>query len=276
MPERTGAPGGVTQNRPLVTFEYLCYYAAMKRTLADKIVELNKKRSKGKDQAHGKGLAQANVKGGILAGLGLAVAVACLTISGAFDSPSEIITPEVLSPTPVVDTLTMDEALDAAPEAEKHKARKKGLKASVKEKIQALPSAVRIGVVLPMYAAGMVLTKVLGAFFTTVMAPVLAAVLKWVIFALVVFLAIGLLIKAIFPDIPFSKIFTLKNFLYVLLAVVVLALLDKAMPLVFSDYRKWADVFKFTAGLLIVILSVVPVSVHFIKKSRDKKAMQTM
>ena len=242
----------------------------MKRSIADRLTELSRKRGKSKLPA------QANVKGGIIAGLGLAVALACLTVSGAFDSPSEIVSPEVLSPTPVVDTLTMDEVLDSAPEAEKHKARKKSFKASVKEKLQALPAPVRIGVVLPLYAGGMLLTKVLGAFFSTVMAPVLAAILKWVVFALVVFLAIGLLIKAIFPDVPLSKIFTLKNFLYVLLAVAVLSLIDKAMPLVFSDYRKWADVFKFTAGLLIVILSVVPVSVHFIKKARDKKAMQTI
>ena len=259
--------------RAVYFFAHYCvlwYYAAMKRSLADKLTELNKKRGKTK------GKAQANVKGGIIAGLGLAVAVACLTISGAFDSPSEIVTPEILSPTPVTDTLSMDAALDAAPEAEKHKARKKGFRQTVKEKLQALPDVVRIGAVLPMYVIGMVLTKVLGAFFTTVMAPVLAFVLKWVVFALVLFLAIGLLIKAIFPDIPFSKIFTLKNFLYVLAAVVVLALLDKALPLISADYKKWADVFKFTAGLLIVILSVVPVSVHFLKKSRDKKAMQTM
>ena len=239
-----------------------------KKCLMEKAAHL--KAAKAKDAK------QASIKGGVIAGLGLAVALACFTVSNVFDSPSEIVSPEVLSPTPVTETLSMDAAMDAAPEAEKHKARKKGLGTVIKEKLSALPDAVRLGAVLPLYVVGMILTKVLGAFFTTVMAPVLAAVLKWVVFALVIFLAIGLLIKALFPDIPFSKIFTLKNFLYVLLAVVVLALLDKALPLVFSDYRKWADVFKFTAGLLIVILSAVPVSVHYMKKARDKKAMQTL
>ena len=217
-----------------------------------------------------------HLKGGILTGIGLLFAVAALSISAAFDSPDEIINSETLSPTPVVESISMEEALENAPEAEKHKARKKSIRSAIREKVSEWPMSLRVGVALPMYAIGMLITKDLSAFFTGVMAPALAAVLKWIVFAIVLFLVIGIVIKALFPNVPFSKIFTPKNFLFVLAAVAVLALIDKAMPLIFADYNRWVDAFKFAAGLIIVILAVVPPATHFIKKARDRKLAETM
>ena len=206
-----------------------------------------------------------------MSGVAVFSALLCITTSTIFDSPSEIINPDASSPTPVVRMLTMEEAIDTAADAEKHKARKKGIKAAIAEWVQSLPAALRVGVILPLYALGTLITKALGAVFTGVMAPVLAAVLKWLILALVIFLAIGLVLKAIFPDIPLSKLLRPKYFLYVLIGVAVIALLDKALPLVFSGYRAWADALKFTLGLLIVIIVVVPVVTHRMKIVRDRK-----
>ena len=80
----------------------------MKKNLAHKLIKIGKKaETKAKDAK------QASIKGGVIAGLGLAVALACFTVSNVFDSPSEIVSPEVLSPTPVTETLSMDAAMDA-------------------------------------------------------------------------------------------------------------------------------------------------------------------
>ena len=205
------------------------------------------------------------------AGLLVAAVFAALTASTVFDSPSEIVSKDDISPTPVSEMLSMNDVLSTAEEAEKHKPRRKKPSAVIKEKIQALPAAVRITVVLPLYILGTVLTKLRGALFSSVMAPVLAAVLKWAILAVVLWLAAGLVLKAIFPDIPLSRLLSLKNLLYCFLGVVCLALLDKCMPLIFSDYKKWMDAFKFTAGLIIIISITVPAATALIKRRRDRK-----
>ena len=205
------------------------------------------------------------------AGLLVAAVFAAITASTVFDSPSEIVSSEDISPTPIAQTISMNDVLSTAEEAERHKPRKKKASEAIKEKIQALPAAVRITVVLPLYILGTIITKLLGAFFSTVMAPVLAAVLKWAILALVLWLAAGLVLKAIFPDIPLSKLLTLKNLLYCFIGVVCLALLDKCMPLIFADYKKWMDAFKFAVGLIIIISLTVPTATALIKHRRDKK-----
>ena len=199
-----------------------------------------------------------------------------ITAGSVFDSPSEITLSDVKEPTPVVEVVDLgkrDASMEIeAPDEALIEEEKKTLKQRIKERIQAMPAAVRTVVVLPLYYVGTVVTKLAGAAFSTVMAPVLAALLKWVVLALVIFAGVAVALKAIFPDIPLKKLLRPRNFLYVLLSVIVIALIDKAMPLIFSDYRKWADTVAFTLGLIAVIIIVVPTAVSIARKRRAKSA----
>ncbi len=215
--------------------------------------------------------AKNNPKGTAIAGMIAATLLAGFTASTVFDSPSEIISPEDIQPTPIVEMVGMDDALESAPEAEKHKAKKKSVRTSVKEKLSALPAAVRVGVVLPLYILGSVLSSILGGIFSATLAPVLGFILKWLLVALVVFLAGGLVLKAIFPDIPLSRLLTLKNFIRTLIGVAVIAAADKLLPMVFSEYRQWADFVKICLGLIVIISVTVPAATAIIKHRRDRK-----
>ena len=199
-----------------------------------------------------------------------------ITAGSVFDSPSEITLSDVKEPTPVVEVVDLgkkDASMEIqAPDEALIEEEKKTLKQRIKERIQSMPAAVRTVVVLPLYYVGTVVTKLAGAAFSTVMAPVLAALLKWVVLALVIFAGVAVALKAIFPDIPLKKLLRPRNFLYVLLSVVVIALIDKAMPLIFSDYRKWADTVAFALGLIAVIIIVVPTAVSIARKRRAKSA----
>ena len=196
-----------------------------------------------------------------------------ITAGSVFDSPSEITLSDVKEPTPVVEVVDLgkkDASMEIqAPDEALIEEEKKTLKQRIKERIQAMPAAVRTVVVLPLYYVGTVVTKLAGAAFSTVMAPVLAALLKWVVLALVIFAGVAVALKAIFPDIPLKKLLRPRNFLYVLLSVIVIA---QAMPLIFSDYRKWADTVAFTLGLIAVIIIVVPTAVSIARKRRAKSA----
>ena len=215
--------------------------------------------------------AKENKKGAAAAGLIAATLLAGLTASTVFDSPAEIVTPKDVSPTPVTDVMNMTDTLETAEAAEKHKARRKSFKQAAKKKVSELPAAVRVGVVLPLYAIGAVVSKLLGAVFTTVLSPILAFLLKWLIIALIIWLGSALVLKAIFPDIPLSKLLTFKNFIYTLIGVAVIALMDKFLPLVIKDYKKWADMVKFTLGAIVIISITVPAATAIIKRRRDWK-----
>ena len=45
----------------------------------------------------------------------------------------------------------------------------------------------------------------------------------------------------------------------------------KFLPLVIKDYRKWADMVKFTLGAIVIISITVPAATAIIKHRRDKK-----
>ncbi|MBQ1890901.1 MAG: hypothetical protein II164_00990 [Firmicutes bacterium] len=193
-----------------------------------------------------------------------------------FDSPSEITLSDVKEPTPIVEVVDLGKK-DSPIKVEEPgrttaEEEKKTIKQRIKERVQAMPAAVRTVVVLPLYYVGTVVTRLAGAAFSTIMAPVLAAILKWVVLALVIFAGVALALKAIFPDIPLKKLLRPRNFLYVLIGVAVIALIDKAMPLIFSDYRQWADTIAFTLGLIVVIIIVVPTAVSISRKRRSKAA----
>ena len=200
-----------------------------------------------------------------------------ITAGSVFDSPSEITLSDVKEPTPIVEVVDLNKR-DASMRVEEPdealiEEEKKTIKQRIKERIQAMPAGVRTVVVLPLYYVGTVVTKLAGAAFSTIMAPVLAAILKWVVLALVIFGGVALALKAIFPDIPLKKLLRPRNFLYVLIGVVVIALIDKAMPLIFSDYRQWADTIAFTLGLIVIIIIVVPTAVSIARKRRAKAAV---
>ena len=196
-----------------------------------------------------------------------------VTTGAVFDSPSEITLSDVKEPTPVVEVVDMrkkDASIEPAPLDQDGEIERKTLKQRVKQRIQALPAGVRGFVVLPFYYLGTVVTKVAGAAFSTVFAPVLAAVLKWVVLALVILACVAIVLKAIFPDMKLRDILKPRNFLFVLIGVAAIALINKALPLIWADYSKWADMLCFTLGLIVIISITVPTAVSIVHKKNLK------
>ena len=211
-----------------------------------------------------------SLKNRIITGLATISVITGVGVNAAFDSPKEILMSDIPEPTPIVRTYEPDEPPKAEASAEPEEApveEARGFKAW----IMRLPIAVRGAVVLPLYGIGAAVTHVLGAFFSGVMAPVLASVLKWVVFAAVIWGAIAVVLKLLFPNIPLKKLLSPKVFLYVLLGVAAVQILDKVLPLVFNDYESWANALKYTLGLCVTIIVLVPAAVSLLKRHSDKK-----
>lgn len=211
-----------------------------------------------------------NLKNRIITGLATISVITGVGVNAVFDSPKEIIMSDVPDPTPIVRTYEPEEPPEVEAEAEPE-APVTEEKRGVKEWIKGLPLAVRGAVVLPLYGIGAGVTHVLGLFFSGVMAPVLASILKWIVFAAVIWGAIAAVLKLLFPDIPLKKLLSPRLFLYVLLGVAAVQILDKVLPLVFNDYESWANALKYTLGLCVSIIVLVPTAVSLLKKHSDRK-----
>ena len=206
----------------------------------------------------------------IITGLATLSVITGVGVNATFDSPDEILISDIPEPTPIVQEYEpyeppkIEEAAEPAAEPAEEK---RGFKAWV----QSLPLIVRGGVVLPLYGIGVLVTHVLGTFFSGVMAPVLASILKWVVLAAVIFGAVAIVLKLLFPDIPMKKLLSPKLFLFILLGVALIQILDKVLPLVFNNYESWANALKYTLGLCVSIIVLVPTATALLKKHADKK-----
>ena len=211
-----------------------------------------------------------SLKKRIITGLATLSVITGVGVNAAFDSPKEIIMSDIPEPTPIVQEYEPYEPpkVEAISEPEEAPVEEKQ---GFKSWVQSLPLLVRGGVVLPLYGIGAAVTHLLGAFFSGIMAPVLASILKWVVFAAVIWGVIAVVLKLLFPNIPLKKLLSPKVFLYVLLGVAAVQILDKALPLVFNDYESWANALKYTLGLCVSIIILVPTAVSLLKKHSDKK-----
>ena len=210
------------------------------------------------------------LKNKIITGLATLSVITGVGVNTAFDSPDEIMLSDIKEPTPIVQEYEPYEPprAEAAPEpVEAPAEEKRGFKAWV----QSLPAAVRGAVVVPLYGIGAVVTHLLGVFFSGVMAPALASILKWVLLAAVIFGAVALVLKLLFPNIPLKKLLSPKLFLFVLLGVAAVQILDRVLPLIFNDYESWANALKYTLGLCVSIIVLVPTATSLLKKHADKK-----
>ena len=219
------------------------------------------------------------VKGKTLKGKIIAAATAIslftgVTVSSTFDSASDITLSDINEPTPIVEVVDLRKA-DETPVVERtaeEEEKKLTLKQRLAQKIMALPAGVRAVVVVPLYALGSLVSKAAGAAFSAVLSPVLGAVLNWVIMAVVIMAIVTIGAKAMFPDIPLREILRPRNFLYVILGVAVIWLINKAAPLIGSDFKEWMDTITFALGLVLVIIVTVPAAVSIHRRRSSKKS----
>ena len=216
-----------------------------------------------------------SLKNRIITGLATISVITGIGVNSAFDSPGEILMSDIPEPTPIVRTYEPDDppAEEVFEEPQEPAAEeKRGFKAWV----QSLPLIVRGGVVLPLYGIGAAVTHLLGVFFSGVMAPALASILKWVLLAAAVCAAVAFALKLIFPDMPLKKILNPRTFLFVLIGIAAIQILDKVLPLVFNDYESWANALKYTLGLCVSIIVLVPTATSLLKKHSDKKEKELL
>lgn len=174
------------------------------------------------------------------------VAAAAGMVTGAlFDSPADLLVqPDAV--TAAVQAVGEDDDTGAPME------KQRGIAARLRAWVLRLPAAVRMLVGVPLWCAGWVL---LNAFSVFSGGTGLGRIVHWLCLTLVLLAVFAISVKAAFPSLPFRRILRRRNLLLLLLATIVLALADLALPAVWQGYDAVAKtVWRAGAACILVFL----------------------
>lgn len=148
-----------------------------------------------------------------------------LFLGSVFTSPSDIVKPEdVASPPGIVQVEEIPSASDELTVFSEDVFEKRTWKDKLRESLQRLPLAVRLLLLLPMWAVGYGIIWGVSLLAGLISAPVIGPILKFVIGMAVVFGLLLLGLKMIFPKTPIKKLLTKHNFIILLVCSGLIAL----------------------------------------------------
>ena len=195
----------------------------------------------------------------LLAGGVAAITALAVTIGGLFQSPEELLQEESQDP-PLVETMDAgtdggcDEAQDT--DCDEDEARRRGgVRALVRARILALPMAVRLLVVLPLWLLGSGLSIFASALWTAA-SPLLGGLLNSLLLLAALFGAFLLAVKAIFPDLPLKKILNRRTVPWLLLGGLALSVADRLLLSYVEGYGPVRNL-AFAGGFLLLLASAV-------------------
>ena len=191
-----------------------------------------------------------------------AAAVAAMTagsvvVGGLFSDPDDLLQND--APAPITATLDAsgdgangDDDSGAATENEEQEAEESGLRDKLRARILALPLWVRLVFILPFWAAGYAITGVATALWASVLSPLMGSVLGWVVMIAAMVGAFGLAAKAIFPNMPWRKIFNKRSVLAIIILGALLGAADLILPTFWTGYIQIRSIVRLVGTLGIV------------------------
>ncbi|MBE6909740.1 MAG: EscU/YscU/HrcU family type III secretion system export apparatus switch protein [Ruminococcaceae bacterium] len=192
----------------------------------------------------------------------LALLTAASVVTGSlFDSPAALL-PEDGAPSVVYNMTTgLDGADDddaGTQEDESEETRRRvGVRAALRARILRLPLAVRLLVVLPLWAAGSVILAAAGAAWT-LLQPVMG---KLAGFAVMLALLVGaflLAAKAVFPDLPLKKVFSRRSLVALLLGAAGLTAADAVLGVSLAEYEQIKTAVLSVGFFVVLSCAAVP------------------
>ena len=181
-------------------------------------------------------------------------------LGGVFDSSQDLLKDYPQTPKAVIETID-DYTRDDLEEANE----KESYRQKLKKLIYKIPAKVRVVFFLPLWILGSLIIASADFLFKTLIAPFASLIISFLLQTLLLFLIIGICIKIMFPDLPWSKIFNKKLFLSVLFGSIFMSACDLIVPHFWKDYSFYRNISRFVLGLIVILIILKP----FIKKKLD-------
>ena len=195
---------------------------------------------------------------GIMAGL----TTFSVTLGALFESAEELKRDYPKTPKAVVESIN-DYSEDNLENNEAHDT----FKEKLKKLIYLIPVRIRTVFFVPLWAIGHVLITLLEILFQNIFIPIAQHIGGFLVETLIMLLVVAVCIKILFPDMPWSKIFSKKVILSVLIGSLLIRILDLVLPHFIEHYKTYRMIIKFTLGLIATGIILKP----FIKKKLENR-----
>nr|MCR5663447.1 hypothetical protein [Oscillospiraceae bacterium] len=173
------------------------------------------------------------------------------------------------SPAPIAAQTDGGEGEDAGEEEERLDP---GLRERFRQRLLALPLALRLLVVLPLWALGSLLITVFSPLFQAFLGPVLGKALAWLALLAALAGAFLLAAKAVFPDLPLKKLLNRRSLLILLGGALLGGLLDCFAPFLWDGYESAARLARWIAVGLILGAATLSFALRENRKRREAAA----
>ena len=189
------------------------------------------------------------------------VTSASVLVGGLFSSPDALLAkeqnlnPVVVSQNDGDGDQNGDEEDSGDREETERESEKAGLREALRQRILGLPLAVRVFVMVPLWALGTVIWNVAVSVWTLLLEPVAGKVVSWLFLLAALLGAAALGLKTVFPNMPLKKIFNKKSLLGLILAGLGLGIADLTVPLFWDGYEELAQVLR-ASGMALILGTV--------------------
>ena len=195
---------------------------------------------------------------GILAGL----TTFSVTLGALFESAEELKQNYPKTPKAVIESIN-DYSEDNLENSEVHDSFKERLK----KLIYRIPVKIRAIFFVPLWAIGHILISLLEILFQNIFIPIVSQIGGFLVETAIILLVSAICIKIMFPDMPWSKIFSRKFILSVLIGSLVIRIVDLVLPHFIDNYKTYRMIIKFVIGLIATGIILKP----FIKKKLENR-----
>lgn len=209
-------------------------------------------------------------------------AAAGMLVNSAFASPADLLQEDedaaLAPPAAVVEYVVADTGPDGdddASQPDEENEEKLSFRGRLRRRILRLPQAVRALIGVPLWGIGWGINSLLSLLWSAILSPVFATVLKWLVAAALLFLAVILTVKAVFPDIPLKKLLNKRNFLTVFIGMGVLAVADTVLGIAIPDKEYLSLIVKSVGSLGIMAAAVVPAILSENKARKASPSVET-
>ena len=203
------------------------------------------------------------------------VTSASVLMGGLFSSPDALLAREQnLNPAAITqndsDSDQDGDEDEESSEEEELSGESAGLRAALRQRILRLPLAVRVFVLVPLWAVGWAIWTVAGGLWTMLLGPIAGKAVSWLFLLAALLGAAALGLKAVFPDMPLKKIFNKKSLLGLILGGLGLGIADLTVPLFWDGYETLAAVLR-ASGMALILGTVSFALIRRVLKKRQEE-----
>lgn len=188
------------------------------------------------------------------------LAAASVTTGSLFSTPAALLTDDGA---PSAYTVSVDadgadgDGADAEQDENGETRRRAGVRAALRARVLRLPLAVRLLVVLPLWALGSGILAAAGAAWS-LLAPALGRIAGWALLLALLVGAFALAAKAAFPDLPLKKILSRRSLVALALGASALALTDAALGASWEDYAEVKNLVLSAGFFAVLVCAAAP------------------